>query len=154
MAGKQANILSHKQTDDFLVRFYYPQSTLQSHAGPVIAQSRFAGRGDRQPDLTDGFGRRRRNCPCNRGQGPRSNEGQRAIRFTPICAAPWSRWCKQAVRSVNWLTNVHFLASVQYPVTAIFRRRLRWVGRIDAGLRKRTAKLVGTRPSLSKRLGS
>src|SRR5450756_30306 len=35
----------------------------------------------------------------------------------------------------------------------MFRRRLRWVGRIDAGLRKRTAKLVGTRPSFSKRLG-
>src|ERR1039458_6670531 len=76
-------------------------------------------------------------------RGPRNKEGQRAIRLTPICAAPWSRWCKQAVRSVNWLTNVHFLASVQYPVTAILRRRLRWVGRIDAGLRKRTAKLVG-----------
>src|SRR5450759_3727113 len=47
-----------------------------------------------------------------------------------------------------------FLSQCSYPVTAMFRRRLRWVGRIDAGLRKRTAKLVGTRPSFSKRLGS
>jgi len=47
-----------------------------------------------------------------------------------------------------------FLSQCSYPVTAMFRRRLRWVGRIDAGLREKTAKLVGTRPSLSKRLGS
>jgi hypothetical protein len=47
-----------------------------------------------------------------------------------------------------------FLSQCSYPLSAMFRRRLRWVGRIDAGLRKRTAKLVGTRPSFSKRLGS
>jgi integrase len=50
-------------------------------------------------------------APVNELRDHAAKKGSGAIRFTPICAAPWSRWCKQAVRSVNWLTNVYLLAS-------------------------------------------
>jgi hypothetical protein len=112
MAGKQAKILSDEQTDRLLSFVSTTRNPLRNRVLVLlIPQSRVTGRGDRQTDLADGFGPRRRNCPCSRAQGPRSKEGQRALRFTPICAAPWSRWCKQAVRSVNSLTNVYLLSS-------------------------------------------
>ena len=76
----------------------------------------------------------------------------RASSFHTRRSSEGSKTPMQTSSQVRQLANKSvFLSQCSYPVTAIFRRRLRWVGRIDAGLRKRTAKLVGTRPSLSKR---
>jgi len=70
MAGKQAKILSNDQVERLLSFAYYLQSPPESGPRVVIRESRVAGRGNRQPDLADGFGPRRRNYTKSRYPRP------------------------------------------------------------------------------------
>src|ERR1019366_9531884 len=112
MAGKQAKILSNDQVERLLSFASTTRNPLRNRVLILLSLKAGLRVGEiaklTWPMVLDP---RRRKRLGNRTAGPGGKEGQRAIRFTRICAAPWSRWCKPAVRAVNWLTNVYLLSS-------------------------------------------
>jgi integrase len=155
MVGKQAKILTYDQIRRLLVFVSTTRNPVRNCV--LVLLSLKAGlRAGEIASLTwaDGFGPRRRNYPlielrdhaAKKGSGPHFSHPD--LRGALVRLVLTSSQVRQLANKCVFVIECSAL------VTAMFRRRLRWVGRIDAGLREKTAKLVGTRPSLSKRLGS